>query len=436
MSDGSFSFRLFAAVLLLVLSAAACGWLATRFEHVGAPLLYACAGILALAAAGLAARRYSAWLFAVGYCYTATTIAVVAVVALVLDALLTRRPDVGGVLNLLEIAAAVILMPVALTLLGLSVSLARKPPVFAVPDIPRAAVLPLVAVSAAVLVWTFGYEGYLKLLPQREICLGGDLDTCVRLASLEERFTATERAAFARIACEGGEPRACKQLEHFLWNEDDPGGVNMRALQTRCERGHAEACLGVGKVLVRAGQVDAAAGFLLRGCDLDVATCGTAVEALGRGGPVPVVRALLESACARREMQNCRLLLIRFGDTLDERLRKAIGLEVCLATDVNACLPLMRENAAAVCPDICDGGGGENRRQSCDQCGRTARSGGRADLAAEWFGANCLRGYPVSCENLADMLVALGRSDEARPWFAKARELARTSGGKRPTTSR
>jgi hypothetical protein len=409
-----------ASALLLAGYAGLAAMGAARLHYAGAGFLYAAAAILALAAVGLAFAEPAARAFAVLFFLT-TAVLYAAVAVAAAGGAFDGSGGSGweglrvvalGTLAVLAGLACALSAAAGATLLFLGRDEVR--PAF---DTQVVAWI-LGAGGVVALAWIGGYQFWYRSLLEQDACLGGgSAARCTSLAR-NDRFAAEERLAFARTGCERGHTGSCAALTQLLGKDPARAGDEPRVLQAQCERGNADVCLRLGTYLLgTARDVAGAEAAFARGCAAVPGRCRAAAEAAEQARQPEMAQRLLEAGCDRDEPYSCRALLRRLERSRAERA--ALQLKVCLITDVNECKPLIEQDAAKVCPLICEGAT-DNRKQSCDQCGRHLAESGQLAQAEAWLGPNCEKGYLLSCINLGKLHQERGEERRARAWFEKA----------------
>jgi TPR repeat protein len=278
---------------------------------------------------------------------------------------------------------------------------------------------PLALAGVGAVAWMAGYQYHYRSLRDQDACLSGRSERCYSLAR-DERFSASERLLFAKLGCEGGSTGACSLLAGRLGAAQGTKSPEVAVLAAQCNRGNADVCLRLAAHLL--GVVrdrEGASSYLSRACETTVDRCSQAAKLADAQGESAIAEGLLRRGCERDDPTSCRSLLRKLERSVPEAEREQLHLRVCLITDVNECMPLIRRDAARFCPVICEGTT-ENRMQSCDHCARHAAEIGERALADRWWGGTCERGHMLSCVNLGLMYDELGQRNQAAPWFSKA----------------
>lgn len=415
----------FPGALVLATYAGFAAMVGTRLPYIGAEYLYATAAILAGAAVclglGLLWGRAFALLFFVATALLYLYVAEEAGRALLADSsnaefAQVRRLVVAGIAAIGLVGCGV---SVVLASLVVYAGRGSGDGVWS-----HAAAWPLALAGVLAIAWMVGYEYHYRLLREQNECLSEKTGRCYGLAR-DARFSPSERLRFATRGCESGSLGACSLLAGMLGPAHPATSAEARVLALQCARGKADVCLRFASYLFRISERAEASRSLSFACESDKTRCSEAAKLADAQGEAPLAESVLRRGCERDDPTTCRALLRRMERSrVPEAERDALHLHVCLVTDVNECLPLIRRDAEAVCPTICEGTT-ENRKQSCDHCGRHATKTEKRALALAWLGGNCENGYPLSCVNLGLFLQERGEAREANRWYAKACDPAR-----------
>jgi len=397
-----------------------------ELRYTGAVNLYATAAILGLAAILIALGQLLGRAFALLF-FLATTI----VYGYVTEELVRAMVTDSGSSDRLLLRRLVYLGMAAVAFAGFAVSITLGYVLARVGwkeggegVVAHVLAWPLALAGVGAVAWMVGYQYHYRSLREQNACLSGQSARCSQLAG-DQRFSASERLQFAKAGCEGGHTSSCSALAGRLGPAHGASSPEALVLAERCKRGNADVCLRLGEHLL--GVVrdrEAASLYFSRACETTADRCSQAAKLADARGESAMAERLLQRGCERDDPTSCRTLLRkmeRAGATAD---RDQFHLRVCLITDVNECMPLIRRDAAAFCPVICEGTS-ENRMQSCDHCGRHSAKVGERALAERWWGGNCERGHALSCVNLGLMYDELGQRNQAAPWFSKACDRAR-----------
>jgi hypothetical protein len=389
------------AALVLLACAGLVGWAAFALTHVEAPHLYASAACLAVMAVGLAWARPWAYAFALQF-FSLLALAVVAIAAGFGYAAVTQSGGGDGwgqvrllVLGSVAVGAALVAAAACALAVGLWLARRRLSGPTGIPEHVAFAFLGLVVLGW--LGWSLGYEYAYRELPTRDACLARGAG-CQRLTRAGGRFSGSERRDFALAGCTLGR-EGCSALFGMLTAADTAASPGAQALAARCAAASPLDCQRLGEHLLKIGDQARGASWLAKGCGDDPKTCKRAAESAIRLGEARLADQLLTRGCERDEPYSCTLLLRRIGPSLGENERRSLHLKVCLLTNVNECLPLIRADMSGVCPEICDDSS-PNRMQSCDRCASHAESVGERSLAERWWTGNCQRGHRPSCTAL------------------------------------
>lgn len=411
-----------AGLLLLAFAGLVC-YAATALSHIEAPHVYASAACLGLMAVGLAWARPWAYAFALPFFAIVALGIGTLTTAIGYAALTGTESDGWAQVRLLvygSVAVGAGLVGALATALVVGLWLVRKHVSGPRGVAERLAFAALGALALAWLGWSLGHEFVYRELPVRNECLARGA-ACPRLARARSRFTTSERRGFARAGCLLGNDNSCSALAALLTAADPASGEEAQALASRCVAGSAPDCYRLGDHLLKIGDRPRGSTWLTKACAADAGTCHRAAESCVEHGAGPLADELLARGCAREEPRSCTLLLRRVGPSLSDVARHDLHLKVCLLTDVNECLPLIRSDWREACPVICEGTTA-NRMQSCDRCAKQAESSGAPELALAWSKGNCQRGHRPSCAALDS---GHGRPTRDRPPPARGRGAAR-----------
>lgn len=430
------------AVVLLAIWAALVGVAASRLVHVGTALMAATALAFAAAAASLLLRHLWAQVFALLFLALTGLAFVLGGLVAALWAANPPRYDaflhglVTGMLAvlLLGLGAATLAGALGAGRAAVEVGRASSPAV-------RWASVSAAIVLVASVTWAIGDRYLARQLWNQDSCLAGVAADCYALgrptaaarthrrpmrtqpaerpqwvdwnALTDAIFSPEERAGFARLGCSGGHSGACENLAAAIANgpwpaASDEGKASLQVLGKQCGAGDAPVCERLASVLYRAGKAGDADGFLLRGCESKVAFCASSA-AVAAPHSVAAERALYERGCDRDDARSCRgLLYHRPPDSAGER--STLQRKLCLIGDVNDCMPLIRNDTRAICPEIC-AARTELRAQSCSYCAKAAREAGATSLAEAWQEAACAanRSYCAAAGKAKDAGLAISK---------------------------
>ena len=407
---------------------------AFRSPHVGAGVLALAAAIFATAAVGVSRRALWASLFGLFFC------SVVGVGVLVVAAFSAKaaadapRVDLGFLEMLVYGALALVSLTVGAALLACAFGLGRALLAAKGSSVPAW----LASVGAAVVLiglvgWIVGVQYVHRALWKQNDCFAGSGLACYELATADRsaaplssksrqrpglgangidfegpRFRPAERAEFARRGCVAGNTGSCEELAYAIAAGTlalgGDGDVASDIVAGQCAAGKPHLCLKLAGALFQAGAADRAPSYLTSACEASAVWCEPGAELAAKRSAGAIAQALRESGCQRDEPSSCRGLVWHGRASSDAAARATLELKSCLIGDVNDCLPLIRRDARAVCPQIC-AGQTELRGQSCWHCAEQARQNALVDLADAWQAQACAAGYRAGCAGRPSALV-------------------------------